>query len=280
MLTIERLSLNPFSGVVPENGHHLTLSDIKKNVIISKDIHSCPTRLICLENTLGGTVLPLLELRTISAFAKEHNIRIHLDGARLWEAVAAGHGSLTDYVALVDSVSLCFSKGLGAPAGSILIGKKDFIAHARWVRKSIGGGLRQTGVLTSAMRVALDETFGTDVDGKNGKLRATHAVAKRIAARWEELGGKLEFKTETNMVWLNLVDAGTSAAEFVKLGKQEGLKLLSGRLVVHYQISEEAVEKLERLMEKVLENKADKMNGSNRTTGREAAAGERVYGFN
>lgn len=222
--------------------------------------------------------MPLLELRAISAFAKEHNVRLHLDGARLWEAVAAGHGSLKDYCALVDSVSLCFSKGLGAPAGSVLIGKPDFIAHARWVRKSIGGGLRQTGVLTSAMRIALDETFGTAVDGSNGKLKATHARAKEIAAKWEELGGKLEFKTETNMVWLDLADAGSSAKEFVALGKKEGLKLLSGRLVVHYQIGDEAVEKLEKIMKQVLGNKGNKTNGTNGTTGGEAAVGDKVYG--
>jgi len=130
------------------------------------------------------------------------------------------------------------------------------------------------------MRVALDETFGTHVDGSNGKLRATHALAKKIAARWVELGGKLEFETETNMVWLDLVDAESSAAEFAKLGKEEGLKLLSGRLVVHYQIGDEAVEKLERLMKRVLDQKSNGTNRTNGTTGKEAAVGERVYGFN
>jgi len=223
-------------------------------------------------------VLPLVELRAISAFAREHHIPIHLDGARLWEAVAAGHGSLKDYCALVDSVSLCFSKGLGAPAGSILIGRKDFIAHAKWTRKSIGGGLRQTGVLTSAMRVALEETFGSAIDGSAGKLKKTHALAKKLATTWQELGGKLEFETETNMVWLDLVDAGSSAGEFVGLGKQEGLKLLSGRLVVHYQISDAAVEKMEKIMKQVLDNKGKKTNGANWTIGKEAAVGERVYG--
>lgn len=233
-----------------------------------------------MENTLGGTVLPLSVLKEISAFAKEHNVRLHLDGARLWEAVAAGHGSLKDYAAHLDSISLCFSKGLGAPAGSVLVGKKDFIQHARWIRKSVGGGLRQTGVLTSAMRVALDETFGTDPDGSNGKLRATHERAKKIAAKWVELGGNLELATETNMVWLDLVDAGCTAAEFVELGKKEGLRMLSGRLVVHYQISEEAVEKLERVMKEVLKKKGEKSNGANgvkRKRG-EPVVGEKVYG--
>src|SRR6187402_826542 len=114
-------------GVVPKNGVYLTLEDIEKNVILGDEIHTCPTRVISLENTLGGTIMPLSEVRKISAFAKEHDIRLHLDGARIWEAVVAGAGSLTDYTKEFDSVSLCFSKGLGAPVGSILVGKAKFI---------------------------------------------------------------------------------------------------------------------------------------------------------
>lgn len=240
---------------MPSNKHHLTLDDIKRHVVISKDIHAAPTRLICLENTLGGTILPLSELKLISAFARENDIKLHLDGARLWNAVAAGAGSLTDYTTLFDSVSLCFSKGLGAPAGSILVGKQDFIDHGRHVRKSIGGGLRQVGVLTSAARVAVDEQFGLGVNGEGGKLQGTHQLAKKIANAWTTMGGKLQFETETNMVWLDLDDAGITGEEFVQLGKDHGLKLLSGRLVVHYQIGREAIENLGKVMDEVLRRK-------------------------
>jgi len=242
-------------GVVPKNGVYLTLEDIKKSITLSDDVHACPTRVISLENTLGGTIMPLSEVQRISAFAREHGVKLHLDGARIWEAVVAGAGSLPDYTSCFDSVSLCFSKGLGAPVGSILVGKVDFIKHARWVRKSIGGGLRQPGVVTAAARVAVDETFGTGPNGEGGVLRRSHETAKAIARLWESLGGKLSSPTETNMVWFDLEDAGVSDDEFVELGRERGLRLGGGRLVVHYQISEEAVGRLEDVMKVALARK-------------------------
>lgn len=95
------LSQAMVSGVVPSNGVYLTLEDIEKSVVLSDDVHGCPTKLISLENTLGGTIMPLEEVKKISAFAKEHDIKIHLDGARIWNAVVGGGGSLSDYCELV-----------------------------------------------------------------------------------------------------------------------------------------------------------------------------------
>jgi len=164
--------------VTPANGAYVTLEDVKRQCVISEDIHACPTKLISLENTLAGIVLPLAECQRISAWAREHGILMHLDGARLWEAVAAGAGSLKDYCACFDSVSLCFSKGLGAPIGSIIVGTKIFRERARWIRKSIGGGLRQAGVVTAAARVAVEDTF------LGGKLGASHDRARQIARMW------------------------------------------------------------------------------------------------
>lgn len=260
------------NGVVPANGVYLTLEDIKKNVILGDEIHGCPTKVISLENTLGGTVMPLAEVKKISAFAKEHDIRLHLDGARIWEAVVSGAGSLPDYTREFDSVSLCFSKGLGAPVGSILVGKKKFIKHARWMRKSIGGGLRQPGVVTAAARVAVDETFGTGPNGEGGLLKQSHATAKKIAMLWTEMGGKLDKPTETNMVWFDLEDVGCTGPQFAQLGKEHGLRLLRGRLVVHYQISEEAVSRLERVMSEVMRRKAEGGKVE------EKKVGEKAYG--
>ncbi|KAB8303551.1 hypothetical protein EYC80_004957 [Monilinia laxa] len=262
-------------GVVPSNGVYLTLKDVEKYVTISDDIHSCPTRVISLENTLAGTIMPLEEVKAIAGFARKHGIKLHMDGARLWEAVVAGAGSLTDFTRECDSVSLCFSKGLGAPVGSMLVGKKAFIKHARWVRKSIGGGLRQAGVLTAAARVAVDETFGKGPNGEGGLLRESHKTAKKIATLWEGLGGKLQQPTETNMVWLDLEDAGISAKEFSALGKEKGLKLLAGRLVVHYQIGEEAVAKLGEIMKVILERKG---KGSIEVANKRRNIGEKDYG--
>jgi threonine aldolase len=266
-------------GVVPSNGVYLTLEDIKKNIILSDDVHACPTRAISLENTLGGTIMPLSETQRISQFARSHGVRLHLDGARLWEAVVAGAGSLTDYTTCFDSVSLCFSKGLGAPVGSILVGSKPFIKQARWIRKSIGGGLRQPGIITAAARVAVDETFGRGPNGEGGLLRRSHEVAREIAKLWEDMGGKLAKRTETNMVWFDLEDAGMSEEDFVKVGEKHRLRVLGGRLVVHYQISAEAMERLRGVMAEVLERKrqVSDENGMNHMR-EERKGGEKVYG--
>ncbi len=152
--------------VLPRNGMYLTLEDIQAHATLDEDSHSCPTRVISLENTLNGMIMPLDEARRISAWCREHGVKLHCDGARLWEAVASGAGSLTDYAACFDTISLCFSKGLGAPIGSILVGDKQVIKHARWIRKMIGGGLRQSGVVAAAARVAVDETFGRGPSGE------------------------------------------------------------------------------------------------------------------
>lgn len=262
------------NGVVPKNGVYLTLEDIEKNVVLGDEIHGCPTRVISLENTLGGTIMPLSEVRRISTFAKEHGIKLHLDGARIWEAVVAGAGSLPDYTKEFDSVSLCFSKGLGAPVGSILVGSKEFIKQARWVRKSIGGGLRQPGVVTAAARVAVDETFGTGPNGEGGLLKKSHITAKKIATMWTEMGGKLDQPTETNMVWFNLEDLHLTGDEFAATGKKHGLRFLGGRLVVHYQISDEAVERLEGLMKEVISMKHANGSGS---ANKKRKVGEKAY---
>lgn len=236
-------------GVMPANGKYLTLEDVKKNAVISDDIHACPTKVISLENTLAGMVTPLEETRKISAFAREHGIIMHLDGARLWEAVAAGAGKLEEYCDCFDSVSLCFSKGLGAPIGSIIVGTEKFRTRARWIRKSIGGGLRQAGVVTAAARVAVEDTF------LGGKLNACHDRARQIAKLWQDYGGKLANPVETNMVWFDLEAAGISVKDFIAEGEKVGLRLLGGRLVIHYQIGEEAVQRLEKLMQVVFKGK-------------------------
>ncbi|KAK7521950.1 pyridoxal phosphate-dependent transferase [Phyllosticta citriasiana] len=233
-------------GVVPANGHHLTLEDVKAHASLSDDIHACPTKLISLENTLGGTIMPLEEVRRISNWAREHGIIMHLDGARLWEAVAAGAGSMKDFCDCFDTVQLCFSKGLGAPIGSIIVGSKSFIKRSRWIRKSIGGGIRMAGILSAAARTAVEETF------LGGKLQETHQKAKRVATTWERLGGRLTMPTETNMVWLDLKAAGVDQADFVNLAHQNGIDTWGPRNIIHYQVCEEAIQRLEQTMEQVL----------------------------
>ncbi|TPX07061.1 uncharacterized protein E0L32_011049 [Thyridium curvatum] len=106
--------------VTASNGIHLTLEDVKKEVVLGDDIHSCPTRVISLENTLNGMIMPLSEIESISSFAREHGISMHCDGTRLWEAAAAGAGAINELCAPFDTVNLCFTKGLGAPVGEAM----------------------------------------------------------------------------------------------------------------------------------------------------------------
>lgn len=221
--------------VVPKNGNYLTLEDIQNNAVLGNNIHYCPTKLISLENTLDGMVMPLSEARRITEWAHSKGLKVHLDGARLWEAVVSGAGSLADYASLFDSVSLCFSKGLGAPIGSIIVGSKHFIDKARWFRKSIGGGTRQAGVLAAAARVAVEETFGPDPHGKEGKLFPIHVKAKLVAGLWTSRGGRLKYPTQTNMVWLDLESSGLGPNDLADIGKEKGLQLLGGRIIIHYR---------------------------------------------
>jgi threonine aldolase len=261
--------------VHPSNTHHLTLEDIQAHAIISSDVHACPTKVISLENTLNGTILPLSEIRRIATFAKSHDIKLHLDGARIWEVAATSrHGGLDEFTTLFDSVSLCFSKGLGAPIGSIIVGSTPFISHARRIRKMLGGGTRQAGVISAAARVAVDETYGQGPNGEGGRLRACHERARQIAAFWESCGGKLANPVETNMVWLDLEPLGLRDADFVEVLQKYGLRGYGGRLVVHYQISEEAVKKLQEVMKDVLSRA--KLEGVRRKA--DGAASNGIYG--
>jgi threonine aldolase len=259
-------------GIAPSNGVYLTLEDIQKHAIISDDIHACPTRVISLENTLSGTIMPLSEVRKISTFARENNIKLHLDGARLWEVVAAGAGSIPEFCECFDSVSLCFSKGLGAPIGSIIVGTTAFIKHARWVRKSIGGGIRMSGVIAAAARTAIDDVFGHGPFGKGGKLKETHVRARQIAGMWQKRGGMVSRSVETNMVWLDLEHAGVSGAEFVEISRRQGLKMLGGRLVVHYQVCDDAVSRLEKVMDEVMSRQKSSENCTGRVSSYQACA--------
>ncbi|KAI1771533.1 l-allo-threonine aldolase [Hypoxylon cercidicola] len=239
-------------GISPANDHHLTLDDVKKYITLQESVYDCPTRVISLENTLSGTILPLEDVRAISKFARSLKppVHMHLDGARLWEAVSAGAGGLQEYTRCFDSVSLCFTKGLGAPLGSIIVGSAAFIQRARVMRKILGGGLRQAGVIAAPARVAVEQNFLC------GRLHGARKTAKRISNLWVELGGKLEHPTETNMIWLDLEAAGVTGDSLADMAEKAGIKTfrgrLRGRLVVHYQICDEAVESLARLFSDIL----------------------------
>ena len=177
--------------------------------IRSNDNHLVRTRLVCLENTHnrgGGRVYPLEKIQAISAWTHANGLALHLDGARLWNAVVAAGTDARTWAEPFDSVSVCFSKGLGAPVGSALAGSRDFIARARRVRKLFGGGMRQAGVLAAAALYALDhhvERLGED-----------HHNAQVIAGAIADTPGlRLDPpEVETNLIWFEVdADLGTAA---------------------------------------------------------------------
>jgi len=176
---------------------------------------------------------------------------LHLDGARLWNAVAAGAGTLEEYGKEFDSVSVCFSKGLGAPIGSMLVGSSSLIKHARWVRKSIGGGMRKIGPIVNAAKVAFEEIYPN-------RLAETHVKAKYIADEVGKLGLKTVLPVDTSMLFLDLDAAGLQNSWLAEEGVKHGVKLGgSGRIVVHHQITDEAVEALLAAIRVVVQKKND-----------------------
>jgi threonine aldolase len=167
------------------------------------DSHFAITRLICLENTHNGLVMDQAAVEQTAAVARSNDLKLHIDGARLMNAAVKSGRPASELVACADTVSLCLSKGLGAPVGSVLCGPKDFIHRARRARKLVGGGLRQSGVLAACGLYALQH----NVD----RMAEDHANASAMANRLAELPG-LNFdvdKVHTNMIWIDVAqDAG------------------------------------------------------------------------
>jgi threonine aldolase len=159
------------------------------------DIHFARTRLIALENTMGGRVLPMSYLREVTGFAQTQGLRTHLDGARIFNAIQKLGVDPRDAVAGFDSVSVCLSKGLGAPAGSVLLGSKDLVDAARRWRKALGGGMRQAGILAAAGLYALEH----HVD----RLALDHANAAYLAEGLANLGLTVE-PPQTNIVYATI----------------------------------------------------------------------------
>jgi len=243
--------------VQPSNGKYLTVADIQAHVSLTDNVHKVPTRVIALENTISGVIVPLQEVREISRWARQHGLLLHLDGARLFEAVAAGAGSLRDYCELFDTVTLDFSKNLGAPMGAMLLGGSPSIAQARRLRKSIGGGMRQAGVLSAAARAAVEEQFGQGEWGDGGRLRAVHRTAKTTGKMWTAKGGLLMKPVETNQVWLDLKSIGIEPALWDRITAKHGIRTDGSRLVFHHQIDGNAISLLEKAFDDVLHGTDD-----------------------
>ncbi|QLQ79122.1 hypothetical protein HG537_0B04700 [Torulaspora globosa] len=223
--------------VRPANGDYLTLEDIKGSYIPDDgDIHGAPTKVVSLENTLHGIVTPLEELVRIRAWCLENGIKLHCDGARIWNAVVASKVPLKQFGELFDSISICLSKSMGAPMGSVLVGDAKFIKKANHFRKQQGGGIRQSGMMAAMALVAIEGQW-------KSKLQYSHELASELAAFCRDHEIPLESPADTNFVFLDLSKAHMDPDLLVKKGLKYGIKLMGGRIAFHYQVSRETLEK-------------------------------------
>jgi threonine aldolase len=212
------------------------------------------TAAFAVENTHnfgGGTVQPIEELRALRAGADEMGIAVHFDGARLWNAHVATGIPLAEYGAMADTVSVCLSKGLGAPVGSVLVGSAERIAAARVWRKRYGGGMRQVGILAAACRYALDHQLE--------RLADDHARARRLAGAVADVRPELVDvnAVETNIVVLDLAAAGLAASDVAAAARDHGVLLSvlgrhTLRMVTHLDVDDEACEHAAGVLAKVL----------------------------
>ncbi len=233
----------------------LTLKDLEYALNDPEDIHSPISKLIIIENTqnfCGGVPLSLEYTESVAAFAREHGLILHLDGARIFNAAVALGLPASELVAPADSITFCLSKGLCAPVGSVLCGDAAFIKKARRLRKVLGGAMRQAGIIAAAGIVALDDM----VD----RLAEDHRRAASLAEGLQNIDKVHLTKNapQTNMVFFTLDESvRLSMAEFLTAMKQEGVLLMDSgpgeyRMVTHHDITDKAVEVALDAFKKVL----------------------------
>jgi threonine aldolase len=221
-----------------ENDGTLDLREVAR-AIKPDDFHFARTRLLCLENTYAGRVLPLDYLKRAGLFAKEHGIAIHLDGARAFNAAVKLNVPLSAITGHFDSISICLSKGLGAPVGSLLCGSKAFIEKAKRWRKVLGGGMRQAGVLAAAGIMALTEHVE--------RLAEDHDNAQYLAEGLRQIE---ELSLDMSTVQTNMVFVSLEKPRFMALQKdlREKGVLIAGRdqirLVTHLDVTAEDIKQV------------------------------------
>ena len=232
----------------------ISLDDVAA-VIKEDDFHFARTRLLCLENSQHGRVQSLDSMRAAQEFSRANSLQLHLDGARMANAAVKLGVPLKDIAQCFDSVSLCLSKGLGAPVGSLLLGSSDFVNEARRWRKVTGGGMRQVGILAAAGKVALVQGLA--------RLHEDHANATYLASALNGMPGVTVRPgwTQTNMVWMDLdTDCG---AELSAVAKESNI-LLSAygracRIVTHCDVSQSDLDRVVGMLDHFFTvKKADK----------------------
>lgn len=230
----------------------LRLEDIE-GAIRADDVHFPRTRLVCLENThnmCNGTPLTAAYTAQVARLAHRHGLRVHLDGARVFNAAAALGVDVRTLVQEVDSVMFCLSKGLCAPVGSLLCGSADFIAEARRSRKVVGGGMRQAGILAAAGIVALEQM--------TERLAEDHARARRLAEGLAQIPAVEVAPVSSNILYFRLTQEAAKSPEQVRDGLAQRGILVMGRedgrfrAVTHYWITDEDIEQTIRAVEEIL----------------------------
>ena len=231
----------------------LALEDIEA-AIRGDNVHCPQTRLIVLENThnqCSGYPLDADYMKAVGEIARRHGLKIHVDGARIFNAAVALNVKASDLTAEADSVSFCLSKGLAAPIGSVVCGTRDFISQARRARKLIGGGMRQAGVMAAAGIVALNEMIE--------RLTEDHANAKKLAQGLADIPGISidPAHIKTNIVFFDLIRGDMTADELVNQLDEEGVRMSAGgsqrlRAVTHYHISSDDIDYTLNAFSKVL----------------------------
>ena len=241
--------MSALGGIQPcpipnQNNGTLALNNILAS-IRTEDVHHPITRLICLENTqniCGGVPLTLEYTRQVGELARNNNLSLHIDGARIFNAAVAQNISVKELVGPADSVMFCLSKGLAAPIGSVLVGTEKFIARARHLRKMLGGGMRQVGIVAAAGIISLEKM--------TKRLGEDHARAKNLADGLRQVKGLIvdAGSPSTNMVYLNLSeDVKVDSWQIVERAKKAGVLLDAEnarrfRLVTHYWVDDAGVE--------------------------------------
>lgn len=218
------------------------------------DVHFAPTRVVCLEDThnhCGGVVYPLEGIKAARTFCDRHGLKLHMDGARIWNAHVASGVPVAEIVAPCDTVSVCLSKGLGAPVGSVLAGDAPTIALARRARKLFGGGMRQAGIIAAAGLYALEHHIERLADDH----RRIRAMAERLS-RAPGLDIDLP-KVQTNMLYVGTRATGRKAVDLVPLLADEGLLALDEgvwtlRFVAHLGLDDGDVEEATAIVERVV----------------------------
>jgi len=231
----------------------LTWAEIESAIHINQPYYACPTGLICLENTHnfgGGSVMSAADCAEICNHAHRLDLPVHLDGARIFNSAVAQNVSVAELSKDCDSVQFCLSKGLGAPVGSMILGKKDFIAEARTWRKRFGGGMRQVGILAAAGLIALEESPKIlHLDHENARILAEGAANLKGVSIDAE-------KVQTNIVIFDVSATGKTSADIcAKLKEHEILASPFGkaiRMVTHYDISRRDIEKTLKILSSII----------------------------